>query len=396
MSKLFKLGFTNGIQSLFPVILWAVLPLLFNDTIYAEGYIVSYPYQYIGMIMYESLVKSQLKYEKKNHISGNRYAVTGLTILYLFSIVVFGGSVALWDSISSVLNLEDEYFRLFCFSVWNLQIDWVLMGVCTLYQYRDNNKSAFLLAMVWHSSKIILLTALGYFIGSYIAMFVVGVLFGIILLILIIRFGVGKYVFNISSIKYGVDGLSSSFGMFVTYVFGIRNMASAGVLAAYNIMSMCTDTQWDILDSAIDTDTTLSIVDNGYNKKLFINHLIFSIVLFLSGVATIFIINCFPIYRDSIDFNYVWIVFLLECSWFPVYSVSYTMSSWIVLMHPNMGLAYINIIKYVVRASVTIYCISDYGVTIAMICAAVIGNLSKIVMYFYYKRKDMVKCQLNY
>lgn len=49
MKKLLKYSITDGLQSFMPILLWALLPLFYKDSIWVEGLIVTYPYQFVGM-----------------------------------------------------------------------------------------------------------------------------------------------------------------------------------------------------------------------------------------------------------------------------------------------------------------------------------------------------------
>ena len=61
MKRLLKLAGVDALQSFLPVLLWALLPLFTGDPIWAEGYIVTYPYQFVGLILYNIMFKSQAK-----------------------------------------------------------------------------------------------------------------------------------------------------------------------------------------------------------------------------------------------------------------------------------------------------------------------------------------------
>lgn len=54
-------------QSFFPVLLWILIPLFTGDSLWAEGYIVTYPYQFVGAILYNVIFKSQVKLDMDEH-----------------------------------------------------------------------------------------------------------------------------------------------------------------------------------------------------------------------------------------------------------------------------------------------------------------------------------------
>lgn len=93
MKKLLKYFVTDSIQSFIPVLMWALLPLIFRNTIWAEGYITTYPYQFLYELLYHLIFKSQLKHEKCKHEENNNYALTGIILLSIASILIYVASI---------------------------------------------------------------------------------------------------------------------------------------------------------------------------------------------------------------------------------------------------------------------------------------------------------------
>lgn len=75
MKKLLKYSITDGLQSFMPILLWALLPLFYKDSIWVEGLIVTYPYQFVGMVLYNVLFLSQIKYEEAEHLNNRYYSI---------------------------------------------------------------------------------------------------------------------------------------------------------------------------------------------------------------------------------------------------------------------------------------------------------------------------------
>lgn len=82
MKRLLKLAAVDALQSLFPVLLWMLMPLFLGDSMWAEGYIVTYPYQFIGLMFCNILFKSQMKLDMDEHGKPGDRARTGI-ILYV-------------------------------------------------------------------------------------------------------------------------------------------------------------------------------------------------------------------------------------------------------------------------------------------------------------------------
>ena len=89
----------------------------------------------------------------------------------------------------------------------------------------------------------------------------------IVVIIICIRYiKIKHFRLNVfKGIKYQISSMPSNIGMLIIYLFGLTDInGTIGFLASYNIMAMCTDTQWDILYSAIDTKTSLEVCNGNY------------------------------------------------------------------------------------------------------------------------------------
>lgn len=395
MKKLLKYFVTDSIQSFIPVLMWALLPLVFNNTIWAEGYITTYPYQFLYELLYHLIFKSQLKHEKCKHENNNNYALTGIILLSITSALIYIVSILSWEPIKYILGFSEEHKSIFIFSLGNLIIDWILAAIIVLYQYNDENKQAFIVTVIYCISKLVLVC----FAARYnVDVNIIVMVYAIILVIAILLKLKGyKFKFSIKAFKYSISPVSSSFCMMVVYILGISKMTgySLDVLSAYNLMSMCCDTQWDAYSSSIDTNTTLYIISGNFEtqrKKLFRDAILHGVLMIILSATCIFVCMLLPIYRNSIKFEYVWIMFLLECLTFPLYGIQYTTRSWTALSHPNPFQALANIAKYILRTLVTVTLPTVYAVSIAVIFSCMSGLLFEVCIYKYYRKRDIVKC----
>ena len=107
--------------------------------------------------------------------------------------------------------------------------------------------------------------------------------------ILIWFFGhIDEFGFSVNAFKFSIEPVSYDLGLTITYLF---NLSGNGFLAEYNMMSLCTDTQWDVLSTGIDTNTTLNVADGKYDKSLYYIHIVYSVILFVSS-ALLLVIMC--------------------------------------------------------------------------------------------------------
>ena len=180
--------------------------------------------------------------------------------------------------------------------------------------------------------------------------------------------------------------------MFVVYLFGLRSLCTdTAMLAAYNLMSMCSDTQWDIVESAVDTHVTLSLSDGAYKeRKALWDGFRFGVLLLFTVAVCILCLSMVPVYRDTIDFRIVWILAAIETSWFLADGIANVMEAYMAFKSPSHIQPFLMMFVYIIRASVTMLCPSIWAVSIGMALAELFYIISTMCLYFVKWRKDTV------
>lgn len=395
LKRLYKVGITDSIQSFVPVLLWTLLGIMFRDSKYSSGYIITYPYQYLSSLLFHIIFKAQLKSEVKRKEDNHDNAYTGIKLLFYAYVILFMISVLFRYEILGLLNIDKSNDIIFIFGIAQMFMDWVLYAIIIVEQYDNRNITAFRLVIFWFVSKIVLIIILGAnHANTYSALMFTNVYMLIVLYVIICKWcKQKKFVFSIiNGLKFSLYNIPSDLGMIIIYTFGISAMSASSevVLSAYNMMAMCTDTQWDILISANDTIGTIKVKTSEFiksTKRLYCNSIIYSLTLLLSSTVMLTICHMIPMYRNSINFNMVWLMFIIECIGFPIYSMRYTMSAWVAIEHPNGYTFIITMFTYVVRFMTVFLVKNDYRVSIGVVASAIVGNLCHISLYFYYRNK---------
>ncbi len=325
LKSLIRLGAINSIQSLSPILVWTLLGLSLGDVRYSDGFIMTYIYQFIGELIYAVVFKGQLKSETKNNRNNHEASHTGIRLLLIIYTVVFVIQYLFRREILSVMSIKYENEGLFLFGTAQVFMDWILYAIATLYQYDLKNIKSLRIILIWYVSKFACIITLSRLFCPDLVMILISIIMYVLLCVLIIRecFKTRVSFSIVDGIKYSLYEIPQSIGMTIIYAFGISSMAyrSAAVLSAYNMMSMCTDIEWDIMHSSIDTIGTLKVKGKEFvnNKKsLFRDSAIYAIILILVSALTISVFEHIPSYKYSVDFNIVWTMFLLECLGFPV------------------------------------------------------------------------------
>ena len=389
MKKLLKYSITDGIQSFMPILLWALLPLFYKDSIWVEGLIVTYPYQFIGMVLYNVLFLSQIKYEEADHLNNRYYSMTGILLYSIVWITLYAVSVMNWKFIQNILGLTEIYYELFVFSLASMGMSFILMAVITLCQYEDKNKQGMIMCFMWWISEICFCVLFSIFDLNL--MTVIILMFGILIFILIYELKGMRFKFCPFGIKYIVTNLSGHIGMAVVYILGLNKMCMSDInfLSAYNMMTICSDVEWDVVDSATDKYVTIETAEGKWNEKTMLFYgFIFGIVLFLVCILSVFICSIIPVYKTSINFKIVWILIVIEGSWFFIDSILNIMEHWISFAHPNPVQPVCTGMSLMIRTVVTIIISSVWSVSIAMVAAETFYMIYTVILYLWFRYKD--------
>lgn len=277
-------------------------------------------------------------------------------------------------------------------SLLSLGFSYIMMAVITKKQYEG--KSGLPLTMIYYGTEIFscfLLSRVGY--PLILCIIPIAVLCAAMMIREVNGF---RFLFDIRGLRFVSVHLVSSLGMFVVYLFGLRRLCTDPVmLAAYNMMSMCSDTQWDIVEGAVDKHTTIGICDGTWKEsKALFEGFLYGVILLVTTAACIFICSLLPVYQNSIDFGVVWILVIFEDLWFVIDGISNVMEAWMSFEQLSRIQPFLMVFVYVIRTSVTIGCHSVWTVSIAMACAEGFYIISTSCLYFV-RRRGHVKTAVS-
>lgn len=387
MKRLLKIAGVDALQSFLPVLLWVLLPLFTGDPIWAEGYIVTYPYQFVGLILYNILFKSQTKLDMDESGKPGNRTKTGIILYGMSWIMLVTVSFLGWDQVQVLFGLSAEHKEVFQMSLPSLGLSYIIMAVVAKKQYEG--KSGLSMTVSWYVSEIF-----GCFLLSKLGLPVMLCLLPMTLFCIItVIHETGQFEpeFDLKGMKFVTVHLVSSLGMFVVYLFGLRNLCTdPAMLAAYNMMSMCSDTQWDIVEGAVDKHTTIGISEGSWKERnALFQGLLFGLLLLSTTVSCVLICSLIPVYRETIDFKLVWMLVIIEDLWFVVDGVSNVMEAWMAFERPSRIQPFLMVFVYVIRTSLTITCPSIWAVSIAMACAEGFYVISTVALYLIKRRRRL-------
>lgn len=190
--------------------------------------------------------------------------------------------------------------------------------------------------------------------------------------------------------RYSLALIGRNIPMGLTYLLGIHDMGVSDLafLNAYNIVTLCTDTQWDIEASAISIVTTNEICDGKWaagKRKMYWNAMGYGFVLTLSSIVLMCIL--LPLHPMT-DIKYAVQIFAIEMSTMPVYNIAEVTGAYNAINHPGPAVLITATVQYCIRFATQMLIASTYSISIAVVTAGITGLLLNTVIYFWNLRRE--------
>ena len=389
MVKLFKISATDVVQSLLPILSWYVLASVCGNPEYVNGFMYSYSFQFIFLSVYLGIVKGTLQYSKLHKDKDNNLH-SAIIVAFIIMISIAGVCIVYKNSFMNFMQLTDDLFYITIFSILCIAYDYVIIGISLSKQYEEDFYNAFKITVSYYVFRIVSIVLAGYISNNVNhILFYSSVLMFVYILFVFLNEAKGVHcsldVFK--GLKYQMSAIATTALKFILFFFGISDMThnSDDLVLAYSIMVLCTDTQWDVLRSAINTRTSIAVCDNKFDDEytvLIKNCVLYSVVLFASSVGMILANRLFTTF-NIVD---VFIMLLLECSLFPLCAIKYCKLSYLQLKQPCLALIALDTIAVLIRVFVLIKFDHKYIMSIGLFCAQVVSFVC-VQLFYKYKQK---------
>lgn len=391
MRRYLKTTFSYCLSSMMPVIIGVILKLLYNDSIYSEGFVVTYPYQFLCLIGWSVFIIGGCKYGLEHQNGDVRNSgITGVWIYLVVYTIILICSIFGWNYIRDYFSITDRHKEVFVFWLSGLVFDWCIAGIATVHNYSDESDKAFKVMLSWYVYKISWIVVFKY-INVENKLTVLSAILAMSCIVVMCYSCKCTFRYSLKwGIKYSYEDLPCHIMMLIIYCTGLSNVSSAStvIYVAYGIEAMCTDTQWDVLASVLDTVATLDINTGKFykeTKKSFTNAVLYSLILLISIVVCV--VGASIIYSDA-DIRSVVIIAIIECFSFPLYAIGYTGMSYVILRHPGKYISLFQIASHTIRLCATLLIPSMYALSFGVIFSAFFGNGYRIILYKYFRNKD--------
>ncbi len=383
--KYLRVGIINLLPSIAPILIYAILSKLYNNDNISMGFSLSYPYQFIFMAICSVTITAQIKGEARSGSIGQR-SYSGVIIWLIIAAGISAASFIHRDKLLNLFNTNcNDSLEIFMYGIAMLTLDYTIYYTVDIWTYQENFKKSFLANGLWYISRFITTIIVPFIVKDYrTGLYTIILLQTIMLLVFLIsNIRVHKFYISIrEGFKYSISSLPSQILNGLTYVLGYSRVSQipGGYFQAYNTEALCSDTQWDILSSGIETTVTTEVCKNGVkNKKQYlIDAILYSILLYASSAVMLLLyLNIF----NEVDKVKTWVVFFMECTTFPVYAIIYSIEAEVVIRNPIRLIAILTLIRYVTRTMITFYVQSPYAISFGLLANLLVKVVVWVVIY---------------
>ena len=292
MKRLFRIGSGLFIYSLIPILSWIVLSYTLGDSRISNVYSLTYAMQFVWMILKSFFFFfSNIRKHKEQQSNATWNGIFWGTI---FSAIIFAIPLIFVDNYISFFGQDEELYRIYViYAIVQLFIQTMFSFIIEKLFFEDKDKIANIHLFAFNILNFVLVVVLTLLIENTLLAFIItlAILFIYVLALYIWQFEKFKIDFSFfKNFKYESASIVSSIFMMLIYLFGFQNVFSTGeeYLIALNLVTLCTDAQWDCL-GAISTVAKVDISKNRYNYKQELrNSYFFTLIVIASSLVMTF------------------------------------------------------------------------------------------------------------
>lgn len=373
MKKLFRIGSGLFVYSIIPILTWIVLSHILGDNRIANVFSITYAIQYIQQILKCHFGSgANIRKEKEKNSNSVWNSIFWGTI---FTSIIFAILLIFVDNYIIFMGQEVEFYRnyiIYGISLLFLQTLFSLIMEKLYFEDKEKLATIHLTAFNLTSFVVFILSVL-IFPNTLIALLItIGVLLIYVICLYVWQFEKFKINFSFfKNFKYESANIVSSTFLLITYLFGYKIAFSAGpeYLLALNIICMCTDTQWDMLN-AVSIVAKVDISKNRYEyKKSLKNAYIYTCVVVATSISMSLIVS---IINDVVlHIALIYLVFqVINMLLYPYITI---LSTYTQLEYSATLNTIINLTTKGLRTLLSVFVISPFCTEIGQITATVIA-----------------------
>lgn len=374
--------------TLAPIMFWYIMAIMYQNDGYINVYALTYIFQFIVCAVNSIFIRASIKDERLKG-AGNSGTITGIFIGFIILVIIIVAAGTGFIYVSDIFKVKYEYKDIFIFNITIQSLDYLIYGYKIVQQYRGIKVGGDILAYyLIRINSIIVARCMSE--NRYIAYFMIVITSIAIIAYKYIKI-MGSYTIKINKpiLKYSINDVSKQVIAIMIYTLVNNRIAqSDSFLRAYSTLATCTDTQWDISNSGIDTYISTNFCNGNVKKRYIYNCIAYGIILVISSV----ILTEIVIHLDSsIQKEYTIQMLLLENILFPYHSFMCALVSIMTMQGKGYKIMKLSIIGCTARLYATYTIKSPYSPSIGCMVEVGLSTTLIILLYISENRKSKAR-----
>ena len=294
MKRLFRIGSGLFVYSLVPILSWLVLSYILGDTRISNTFSIVYCMQFVWAIFVDFFaIGANIRKEKaKDQTAVESSIFWGV----IFSAVVFAVPLIFVDEYIKFFGQDAAFYRVYVvYGILLLFLQTLLSFIIQKLYFEDREKTANLHLIIFNVTNFAVISLVSLIFKNPFVSTITTLVVLFVYVVVLYLFYIKKIKIDFKfykNIKYQSANIASAFFMFLIYLVGYKNAFSAGAeyLVAINLVSMSTDTEWDVM-GAIGTVANVDISKGRYNYKNEIgNAMFFTLIMIAIASGSCFLL----------------------------------------------------------------------------------------------------------
>jgi len=398
MKRAIKLAIGYSMHSLIPIISWWIWGIL-KDPDYVSVFTLTYPLQFIWstilLIFGYGFQTYVLKQEKES--TKESLAISGLAIgsaLYIIAFVILAFFAV---DFKNLMGYVDDKYTIPC--VYSI-LTFILSGIASLlsayYNFKEDyskgekilikynliNYTILVMNILIFKNEIVVITL-------SIAISSLYIFSKLLKEVISNRKNIRLSINIIEPMKLVLVELAEQLGLFVTYIFGIGNLATNNfsIIITFSVWTEVIDWIWDAQSNVAPTMVRIDTATEKFNFRKSVTELLKLDIIFIA-----LIITQLAILYPFIHFDIKWILIfaLFDVTDLLIHTLRVTIINYLSTKGDNKIIALQELIGYVIRASITIGIPTLLAMFIAQLVAGAYKTISSLIIYARYN-KNLLK-----
>lgn len=394
LKRFFSIGSVCFLNSLLPILCWQFIGLVFNDNTLINNFNITYSFQFVFTLFLSLFVSGNIIYDEKVAHNTRDYTFSGFIIGNIISIAMCIFLTFNLNIYLDYLNLDVKYTYFVLYSLWQLTLNFMLMGIMELCYFEDNDRLAFIYTLIFDISYMaIFVICIKILKFSYKNAVILSVIILFIFLLYLCFKHMHKFSFKLNvfkGFKYVTIAVFDDLMMFITYFFGMHSVFiySSSFVFASSVAALCTDASWDMIVSSICTVTKIELLKTEQNQKNVLNNLCISSSKFIYLIIlVVYVLGAILFLYYKPDLLIFIVLLLYETLDMFLYKNLYVIKTYLNMEHSSIYLVINLIINKVFRLALSLLIVSPYALWIGQVASGVYSYISYNLLYSYYTKK---------